>query len=197
MIWKSLLRPNVIGCNYVYYDNSFNWDKDHWDKVHRHKCCDHFSTAAITIILPTKYEIAATRHNYIIYYSNRGKKESFLVDLLSESHVRRSTCPNWFLSCLNVSVNEDIICLSLSYLSSHLLSLMTGCSHLSLCPYHVSPRSLNQSQSSKSDLDQSETRAKMIDMETVIKDRRLIIKAILNHFFSQLVLFNRPKIIWM
>ena len=65
------------------------------------------------------------------YYSNRGKKESFLVDLLSESHVRRSTCPNWFLSCLNVSVNEDIICLSLSYLSSHLLSLMTGCSHLS------------------------------------------------------------------
>ena len=33
----------------------------------------------------------------------------------------------------------------------------------------------------------------MIDMETVIKDRRPIIKAILNHFFSQLVLFLPPK----
>ena len=33
----------------------------------------------------------------------------------------------------------------------------------------------------------------MIDKKTVIKDRRPIIKAILNNFFSQLVLFLPPK----
>ena len=74
-----------------------------------------------------------------------------------------------------------------------MLSLMTGCSHLSQSPHIMCQKVSTNHRPAGVIWANQKTRAKMIDMETVIKDRRPIIKAILNNFFSQLVLFLPPK----
>ena len=78
------------------------------------------------------------------------------------------------------------------------LSLMTGCSHLWQSPHlpvlmcHQVPFVLTNQRPVWDISANQRTGGEMIDKKTVIKDRRPIIKAISNHFFSQPVLFS-PK----